>query len=138
CTDQGHTRIGALATLVDVIGGGLAAATAQPDWIATADLTVHLVAGAAPGSVVEARAEVLRAGRTTIVMEVALVDDATRDLGIATMSFSVLPGRATNPDMSEVRAAGPTTLALPISGLTQPLPAVLGAELREARAGVVT
>jgi len=35
---DGAARAGALATLVDVIGGGLAAQTAQPDWIATADL----------------------------------------------------------------------------------------------------
>ncbi len=44
CTDLGHARAGALATLVDVIGGGLAATAAAPGWIATADLTLHLVA----------------------------------------------------------------------------------------------
>jgi uncharacterized protein (TIGR00369 family) len=137
CTDQGHARIGALATLIDVIGGGLAASSAQPDWIATADLTVHLVAGTRPGSVVEARAEVLRAGRTTIVMEVALVDDDARNLGLATMSFSVLPGRATNPDMSEVRESGPSTMAVETSRLAQPLPEMLGVEVRDAAAGVV-
>ena len=79
CTDTGHARIGALATLVDVIGGGLAAGAAAPDWIATADLTLHVVHAARPGSVVEARAEVLRSGRTTVVIEVELVDEhATR------------------------------------------------------------
>ena len=76
CTDRETARAGALATLVDVIGGGLAATAAQPHWIATADLTLHLVTAARPGSVVEARAEILRAGRTTLVMEVALGDDA--------------------------------------------------------------
>src|SRR5690349_23518749 len=64
CTDQGHARAGALATLVDVIGGGLAANAAAPNWIATADLSLHLVRGAPPGATVEARASVLRAGRT--------------------------------------------------------------------------
>src|SRR5229473_3271185 len=73
CADLGHARPGALATLVDVIGGGLAASAAAPGWIATADLTLHLVGAARPGSVVEARADVLRAGRTTVVIEVALV-----------------------------------------------------------------
>ena len=63
CTDRGHARAGAIATLVDVIGGGLAASTAQPDWIATADLTLHLVGGAPPGSVVEARLGTARGGR---------------------------------------------------------------------------
>src|SRR2546421_3286044 len=78
CTDRGTARVGALATLVDVIGGGLAATAAQPNWIATADLTLHVVAGARPGAVVEARAAGLRSGRTTVVIEVALVDDANR------------------------------------------------------------
>src|SRR3954447_7274836 len=68
CTDLGQARIGALATLVDVIGGGLAATAAAPGWIATADLTLHLVRAARPGSVVEARGRVLRAGRTTVVI----------------------------------------------------------------------
>ena len=76
CNDAGFARAGVLATLVDVIGGGLAAAAAHPNWIATADLTLHTVAGAEPGTTVEARGRTLRAGRTTVVMEVDLVDDA--------------------------------------------------------------
>lgn len=36
CGDDGALRAGALTTLVDVISGGLAAVTAQPNWIATA------------------------------------------------------------------------------------------------------
>ena len=44
--DDGAVRAGALATLVDVIGGGLAATVAHPDWIATADLTLHVVGAA--------------------------------------------------------------------------------------------
>jgi uncharacterized protein (TIGR00369 family) len=137
CTDRGTARAGALATLVDVIGGGLAATAAQPNWIATADLTLHVVAGAPPGSVVEARAGVLRAGRTTVVVEVALVDDGERDVGIATMSFSVLPRRDVNPDMREVRGSGPTTMATEMSRLRAPLPDALGIRVRDARAGIV-
>src|SRR6202030_4353365 len=33
CTDLGQARAGALATLVDVIGGGVAANAAAPGWI---------------------------------------------------------------------------------------------------------
>ena len=137
CTDRDTARAGALATLVDVIGGGLAATAAQPNWIATADLTLHVVTGAPPGSVVEARAGVLRAGRTTVVVEVALVDDGERDVGIATMSFSVLPRRDVNPDMREVRGSGPTTMATEMSRLRAPLPDALGIRVRDARAGIV-
>ena len=50
CAADGAVRAGALATLVDVIGGGLAAAAAHPSWIATADLTLHLMRVATAGS----------------------------------------------------------------------------------------
>ena len=42
--DDGVTHAGAVATLVDALGGGLAAIAALPDWMATADLTLHLLA----------------------------------------------------------------------------------------------
>jgi uncharacterized protein (TIGR00369 family) len=138
CSDAGQPRAGALATLVDVIGGGLAARAADPDWIATADLTLHLVGGAPPGSVVEARAEVLRAGRTTVVIEVGLtVAETARPVGIATMSFAVLARRDANPDAASIRAAGPTTMAEPGSGLRLPLLDELGVEVRDPAAGVL-
>ncbi len=136
CTDLGHARAGALATLVDVIGGGLAASAAEPGWIATADLTLHLVGAARPGSVVEARADVLRAGRTTVVIEVALVDEHERDIGIATMSFAVLPRRDTNPDVGAIRTS-PSTMAMPESRLARPLLVELGVEVVDPARGVI-
>src|SRR5258705_13283013 len=66
CTDDGSVRAGALATLVDVIGGGLAATTAQPDWIATADLPLHLVRPATTGRGA-AQARGVRPGRPTVL-----------------------------------------------------------------------
>jgi uncharacterized protein (TIGR00369 family) len=134
CTDQGGARAGALATLVDVIGGGLAASAAAPGWIATADLTLAVVRGALAGSVVEARAQVLRSGRTTVVIEVALVDEAERDVGIATMSFAVLPRRDTNPVADDLHAR---TMATAASKLSGPLLDRLGLEVRDAARGVV-
>jgi uncharacterized protein (TIGR00369 family) len=136
CTDLGHARLGALATLVDVIGGGLAASAAAPGWIATADLTLHLVGAARAGSVVEARAEVLRAGRTTVVIEVALVDEHERNVGIATMSFAVLPRRDTNPEVALVRES-PTTMAAPGSRLARPLLDELGVRVVDEARGTI-
>jgi len=136
CTDQGSARAGALATLVDVIGGGLAAGAAAPGWIATADLTLAVVGSARAGAVVEARAQVLRAGRTTVVIEVALVDERERDVGIATMSFAVLPRRETNPVADDLHAS-PPTMASPTSHLEGPLLEQLGLEVRDAAQGVV-
>ena len=136
CTDQGYARAGALATLVDVIGGGLAASAAAPGWIATADLTLSVVAGARPGSVVEARARVLRAGRTTVVIEVMLADERDRDIGIATMSFAVLPRRDTNPEVTQIRDS-PSTMAAPESRLRRPLLEELGVDVRDAGRGII-
>src|SRR5256885_7367430 len=51
CADDGSVRAGALATLVDVIGGGLPATAPQPAWIAADHLTFHVVGAATSGSV---------------------------------------------------------------------------------------
>jgi uncharacterized protein (TIGR00369 family) len=136
CTDLGAARAGVLATLVDVVGGGLAASAAAPGWIATADLTLHLVRAARHGSVVEARAQVLRAGRTTVVIEVALLDEREHNVGIATMSFAVLPRRDTNPDVSAVRQPS-STMAFPDSKLARPLLDELGVLVRDAGRGEI-
>ncbi len=136
CTDLGQARAGAIATLVDVIGGGLAASAAAPDWIATADLTLHLVGGASPGSAIEAHASVLRAGRTTVVIEVALTDDHDANLGIATMSFAVLPRRDSNPDVTVARENS-STMATRESRLTRSLLDELGVVVRDAGRGEI-
>jgi uncharacterized protein (TIGR00369 family) len=132
---DGSVRAGALATLVDVIGGGLAATVAQPDWIATADLTLHLVGAATQGSV-EARARVAHAGRTTVVIEVELYDHAGAEIGIATMSFAVLPRRDTNLDVTAM-ASGPTTMARPDSKLRVPLLDELEVRVVDAASGAL-
>ncbi|MGH8979359.1 MAG: PaaI family thioesterase, partial [Acidimicrobiia bacterium] len=136
CGDDGAVRAGALTTLVDVIGGGLAASTASPDWIATADLTLHMTAPVNAGTV-EARAEVLRAGRSTVVLEVGLYADAGNSVGTATMSFSVLPRRDSNPDIGATRPAGPSTMAVDGSSLDAPLFDLVGIETVDAARGVV-
>ncbi|MDZ4828217.1 MAG: PaaI family thioesterase [Actinomycetota bacterium] len=134
CGDDGSVRAGALTTLVDVISGGLAARAAQPNWIATADLTLHMTGRAANGEV-EARARVLRAGRTTVVLEIDVVDERERTVAVATSSFAVLPRRDINPDISE-RTAG--SFAPPDgAALRVPYADQLGIRVLDAAAGVV-
>jgi uncharacterized protein (TIGR00369 family) len=99
--DGGGVRIGVLAILVDAVGGALAARALLPDWMATADLTIQSTAPAM-GPIVEARASVLRKGKTTLVVEAGVycVDDADEDQGSsppvawATMTFAILPGQS--------------------------------------------
>lgn len=98
CNERGRVRAGVVATVVDVIGGGMAAIAAQPNWMATADLTLHVVAPLT-GPTLAVEGTVVRAGRSTIVLEAEVRDDrADAPLGaLATMTFSVLPRRASNP-----------------------------------------
>ncbi|MHB1517922.1 MAG: hotdog fold thioesterase [Acidimicrobiales bacterium] len=73
CNARGEVRAGVLATLVDVVGGVLAARELYPDWMATADLALRIIRPAR-GPVVEARASVLRRGRATLVVEAFVYD----------------------------------------------------------------
>jgi uncharacterized protein (TIGR00369 family) len=133
--DTGRVRAGVLATVVDVIGGGLSARAAAPNWIATADLTLHLVRGVRDGNV-EAVARVLRAGRTTVVLDVEL---RHRDDGIgrATMTFSVLPRRESNPVISFDEPEARASLMLPGSGFRSSVVDELGVTVVDAALGHV-
>ena len=135
--DRGAVRAGVLATLVDMVGGGLSARAAAPNWIATADLTLHVVRAVGNG-VVEATGSVLRAGRTTVVLEVALRSASGSDVGIATMTFSVLPRRDDNPTISfapdDTRR---NTLVVPGAGFRAPVLDELGLHVLDAAAGAV-
>ena len=104
--DHGRVRCGILATLVDAIGGGLAAYAAAPGWIATADLDLELTNAPTDVPAIDAVGRVLRAGRSTVVIAVDLVAGSAA-LGAATMTFAVLPRRATNPVMPVDRTTGP-------------------------------
>ncbi|MFM8238036.1 MAG: PaaI family thioesterase, partial [Actinomycetota bacterium] len=134
---RGLVRMGAIATLVDVLGGGLAATAAAPDWFATADLTVHLGDTREPGDRIEAHGRVLRTGRTTVVMEVDLLRAVGTGLGIATMTFAVLPRRDSNPVMPAAPADEVTTMALPDSGLDGTLVDAIGVRIIDAAPGSV-
>ena len=101
---DGGVRAGVLATLVDVVGGAIAARALRPNWMATADLSLELV-GPVLGPYVEARGTLLRRGRTTLVVEAIVVgvdehgDEPVVDgrspdpVAWASMTFAVLPAR---------------------------------------------
>jgi uncharacterized protein (TIGR00369 family) len=132
---SGSVHAGALATLVDLLGGGLAAVTVAPDWIATADLTLHAL-GRPAGPEVRAGARVLHAGRTTAVIEVTLAD-GTGPLGLATMSFARLARRDDNPIVPPSTDGTRASLRLPGSGLREPLVDRAGFVVVDAPRGAV-
>ena len=106
--DAGRVRIGALATAVDAVCGGMAAIAAAPGWIATADLTLHLLAPLEADEL-EATATVRRAGRTTVVMDAEVVASSRPDsvLAIGSLTFSVLERRDSNPVLDAPPDDGP-------------------------------
>ncbi len=133
-TDLAHP--GVLATLVDAVGGGLAATAARPDWIATADLTMHIVP--CPGVTrVQAAGRVLRAGRTTVVIAVDITSAEGDALGMATMTFAILPRRDGNPVIDPVAATRRTTMARADSGFTQSLESTTGLRVLDDGTGAV-
>ena len=121
---DGTANVGALATVVDMLGGGLAATAAQPDWIATVDLTLHLLPRTGIRTI-DAGATVVRRGRTTIVVDVVLRGDGA-PLGLAAMTFAVLPRRDGNPTIAATDGATRMTMALPDSGFTRPYAEAIG------------
>ena len=133
-TDLPHP--GALATLVDAVGGGLAATAARPDWIATADLTVHIVP--CPGVTrVQGAGRVLRAGHTTVVLEVDMTSAEGDAVGVATMTFAILPRRDGNPVIDPEAATRRTTMARPDSGFTQSLESATGLRVIDDATGAL-
>jgi len=143
CSDGGEMRVGVLATLVDMVGGALSIRAVYPDWIATADLSFHSTGRARAGTVAAA-GSVIRAGRTTVVVEVDVFQEPegcpepTKPIGSVIMTFSRLPRRE---DTREVEMdgdpRGTVELGLPGSGLTRPYVDELGVRTVDAAAGVV-
>lgn len=93
----GRPWAGVVATLVDVVAGGLAARVAAPGWIATADLDLALV-DTGPCRRVGATGTVAHAGRSTVVVGVELDADGA-PLGLASLAFAVLQRRRHNPEV---------------------------------------
>lgn len=141
CTDRGGVQVGVLATLVDILGGALALRVIYPDWIATADLSIYTNGRAASGTIV-ASGRVIRAGRTTIAIEVDILEEASgsaqpmTSIGSAMMSFARLPRRK-NTIKLEDASAGAVAYAVEKSGLSQSLLDEVGIRVLDDVAGVV-
>lgn len=130
----GGPRLGVIATLVDVAGGGAALEAVKPDWIATSDLAVHRL-DPPVGSSLEARPQVVRAGRSSVVLEVEVRSGGAR-VALATMGFTRLGARG-GAQQHPGRPAGRVEFAHPESGLRRPVLAEIGAQDREEAGGVV-
>jgi len=86
----GMLQGGVIATLVDVAGGVAAARATSSRVVFTSDLTLHYLAAGRIGPV-RAVARVLRRGRTSVVVEVEVIDTGADDrlMTVATMTLTV-------------------------------------------------
>jgi len=138
---DGGVRAGVLAVLVDLAAGAAAVRVLHPDWMATADLVVQL-GRPAIGSWVEARAEVVRRGRTTLVVEAGvLAGDGDgrgpaggRRVGMGTVTMAVLPARRDGPGPPG-DPTFPSRSEFGADGLTRPLAEVVGVRTVEEASG---
>ncbi len=139
---------GPLLVVTDVLAGLLVGRVIAPDWMATAQLALHLVdppgAGDPACTDVVVDATVRRAGRTTIVVEAGLAvagPDGTpaRGIGEAELTFARLPRRDGNLDIGDTPVAYGQrfTMSLPDSGLRGPYRDQIGVRVLDAPAGIV-
>jgi acyl-coenzyme A thioesterase PaaI-like protein len=131
----GSLRIGAAGILCDVMAGGPAIASVLPDWALTSDLTVHLGRPAREGTL-RGTTRVLRAGKTTIVLELELHQGGanTEAVAYATSTFTRVQRRDTMPSLAK-RSDSAHTFAGPKSRLPGPLLDALRIRVADAAAG---
>jgi len=142
CTQDGFLQIGAVATLIDVLGGALTVRAVHPDWIATASLSVHLTGNPA-SDVVAAAGSVIRAGRTMAIIDADIREEggdpaeSTRSIGAAMMTFSRLPRREDTPELKlDMDAPETFDFATEGAGLKRSYRDAAGVRVLDASAGV--
>jgi len=141
CRKDGALQVGAVATLIDVLGGALTIRAVHPDWIATAGLSVHMT-GRPSSDSVSAAGEVIRAGRTMAIIDVDIREREdnpevpTRSIGTAMMTFSRLPRREDTPAF-QLDTDTPETFVFATegAGLDQPYRDAAGVRVLDEGAG---
>ena len=121
---EGVLPLGPIAAFVDYQAGVLSIGAAAPQWIATQNLDLQLVAPVGSG-VVHATSRAVRSGANTLISETELRDDAGQVLGHATVTYAKLtrvdsPAVAPAPEFRDL--AEPVGVERP----RQPLAVLLG------------
>jgi uncharacterized protein (TIGR00369 family) len=131
----GACSAGALAVLVDVVAGGAALRAAEGGWIATSDLRVHWLRPVGSGELV-ARAEPLRSGRTSVVIEVE-VEAAGAVVGHGTVGFARLEAKGDYQTRAREPRVARVDWGAGSPGMGRPFAERLGVAVRDAGAGVL-
>ena len=89
---DGHFRLSAIATMVDMAAGVMSVGITQPDWTATFDMATHRIGEAEPGSLAEGVTRLVRAGKNIVVSETT-VSSGGRPIAYVETTYSRLPWR---------------------------------------------
>lgn len=140
CADGGGVRVGVIAALVDILGGGLAIKAAYPNSIATTTLSIYTAERVESGTIT-ARGSVIRTGLNVVVVDVDIFAEATaraepiRSIGSAMMAFLRLPHRKESIEAKD-DSAKVVLFGLEDSGLSRPLIDELGIRMLDQGKGV--
>jgi acyl-coenzyme A thioesterase PaaI-like protein len=121
--------------LVDVVAGAAALRSAGSHWIATLDLRVHWLRPVVAGELV-ARAEPLRSGRTSIVIEVT-VEAAGARVARGAVGFSRLPATGEYQTRPREQSVARIEWGAGRAGFALPWSERIGAVVHDLEAGVV-
>jgi len=142
-TVDGSLQAGAVATMIDVLGGALTVRAVYPDWMATSSLSVHLARRPAADTIVAA-GRVIRVGRTMAVIDVDIREEGgnpagrTGSIGTAMMTFSRLPRREGNPAFEpDLEVSEAVDFGIEGSGLTRPYRDAAGVRVLDEATGAV-
>ena len=102
---SGTPGLGAIAMVLDIVAGASAVVAAAPDYIYTADMSIHLVPGVRVDEVVS-RVHVRRRGRRTLVQEIALRDNSGATIGWGTTTFVIAAPPTDGPDLRDHHPEG--------------------------------
>jgi uncharacterized protein (TIGR00369 family) len=126
---------GALAVLVDAVAGGAALRAARDSWIATSDMRLHWLAPAGAGELV-ARTELLRSGRTSVVLDVDVHADAAH-VAHATVAFARLEAQGEYQRRPREERLGRIEFGAESAGFDRPWGERIGVRVVDADAGAV-
>ena len=136
CAPAGGVRAGVWATLTDLSSGTAAAQAMSPNWLATSDITLHTFASVTSGEI-STRARVLRQGRSKVVIEVDLLDDANpnQPVGLATVGFSALEPRGGVQSVSQHATSSRTVFGRADQPLSENILDRVGLRVLDATSG---
>jgi len=126
--ESGGLRAGVVGTVADIVCGEVALRRVVPGWMATSSMSLQLAKLPGDGTL-RVRPRLLRHGRTTLVLEVAIDHVETeRSCGLGILSFAILPKQTERQSraMWAEEPAPVTTFANASSGFTKPLLETIG------------